>query len=495
MRKVMGFLCTLAVAGVLAAGDSGAQTTLQAGDVAFSGYTSSGTDQFSFVLLRDVTAGTTLAFTDRGWLGGGGFRSGEGAFELTFDGDYGCGAEFVAVMSPLSVVDAGGAPAGTLSGGGLQLSTSGDQVFAYQGALPSPGDEAGLLAGIQMNGGWDADATSTNTSALPATLVDGVHALALAPETNNAQYDCAVSEAEPAVLVAAYHDAANWQTDDATPFDLAVSCGATCAGGVDPNPPAPPTVAQQKCLGILLNQLPTVARLQGNEALKCAKAYAKGKIASAETCVADDATGKIAKARTKVGDLFAKKCVEMPDFGLVDDVALADAATGSSLGAFTDLLDVAFDGAILPGDQKAASKCQLAIVGSAKKCFDARLKEFAKCVKAGLKDGSIVSAAGIAACIGADPKGKIAKACDLGTVGDKKVDGLRKSLTKLCVAAEVTPSTVLPACPGAFDVETAHDCVTPRIACRACLAADEAGGLAAPCDELDDGTANGSCPA
>lgn len=38
-----------------------AQTTLAAGDIAFTGYTSANTnDAFSFVLLKSVTAGTVL---------------------------------------------------------------------------------------------------------------------------------------------------------------------------------------------------------------------------------------------------------------------------------------------------------------------------------------------------------------------------------------------------------------------------------------------------
>ncbi len=580
MGKAVVFLCVLGAACASLVTEARAQTTLSPGDLAFSGYGSSGTDQFSFVLLRDVTAGTTVTFTDRGWLAAGGLRSGEGTFELTFTADYGCGSEFLAVMSPLEVLDSGGVVAGTTVGGGLQLSTSGDQVFAYQGPEPTPGDDASLLAGVQMNGGWDADATSTNTSALPSALIDGVHVVAIAPETNNARYDCSLAAAEPSVLGAAVHDEASWLRDDATPFDLSLVCGFTCAGActdpdlpilsgetdlevgdsttlsvsggslgdgtgwqwyvdgcglghvgsgaslpltpsgttqvfvrgeggcvmpdvcasitvtVAPLPPAPQSKAQQKCLNTMIGRLPVVAGIQGNEVLKCAKGYAKGKVGSAELCVADDAAGKVAKARAKVTDLHGKKCGEAPDFGFAGDVTLASAAATSATGAFADLFGVAFDGAILPqADDPSASKCQLALAGSAKKCLGARLKEFGKCVKAGLKDGSITSAAGLAACIGADPKGKIAAACDLGVAGDKKVDGLRRSLSKLCISANVLPSAVLPACPAGADVESAHDCITPRIACRACAAADVAGGLGAACDDLDDGLSNGSCPA
>ncbi len=578
MGKAAVFLCALGTACVSWATVATGQTALSPGDLAFSGYGSSGTDQFSFVLARDVVAGTSITFTDRGWLEAGGFRPGEGTFELTMGADYACGAEFVAVMSPLGVFDANGLPAGTTVGGGLQLSTSGDQVFAYQGPEPTSVSEVGLLAGVQMNGDWDADASSTNTSTQPSSLFGGVHSVAIAAETNNARYDCSVVAAPASLLSVAIHDEASWLRDDAAPFELSLTCGFSCAsactapdvpilagdtvilagesttlsidtgslgdatqwqwyvdgcgvtsvgngaslpvmpsgtlqlfvrgeggcvtGGacgtvtvtVEPLPPAPQTKGQQRCLNAMMGQLAVVAGIQGKEALKCAKGYAKAKVGSAESCVRDDTAGKVAKARSKVTDLAAKKCVESPDFGFGGDTILADAAVSAATGAFSDLFQVAFDGTILPdAADRSASLCQLAIAGSAQKCLAARLKEFGRCVKKGLKDGSITSAAGLAACMGMDPKGKIASACDLGTAGDKKVDGVRRSLGKRCLAAEVVPSTVLPACPAGSDVESAHGCLTPRLACRACLAADSVAGLGVSCDDLDDGQPNGSC--
>jgi hypothetical protein len=46
-----------------------AQTTLLTGDIAFSGYISNdvAADQFSFVLLKNITATTVIRFSDFGW--------------------------------------------------------------------------------------------------------------------------------------------------------------------------------------------------------------------------------------------------------------------------------------------------------------------------------------------------------------------------------------------------------------------------------------------
>lgn len=48
------------------------QTTLVAGDIAIVGYNleSIVEDDFTFVLLRDITSGTNIKFTDFGWCSG-----------------------------------------------------------------------------------------------------------------------------------------------------------------------------------------------------------------------------------------------------------------------------------------------------------------------------------------------------------------------------------------------------------------------------------------
>ena len=48
------------------------QTTLVAGDIAIVGYNAESIveDDFTFILLRDITSGTNIKFTDFGWCSG-----------------------------------------------------------------------------------------------------------------------------------------------------------------------------------------------------------------------------------------------------------------------------------------------------------------------------------------------------------------------------------------------------------------------------------------
>ncbi|WP_163312209.1 hypothetical protein, partial [Enterobacter cloacae] len=58
-------------------------TTLAAGDLALVGYDADNPDDFAFVLLRDIEAGTEIHFTDNGWTAAGAFRGGEGIYTFT----------------------------------------------------------------------------------------------------------------------------------------------------------------------------------------------------------------------------------------------------------------------------------------------------------------------------------------------------------------------------------------------------------------------------
>ncbi len=182
---------------------SGAHAAVGTGDLAIIGYNSDNPDQFKFVLLGDVGSGETVNFTDNGWFAAGGFRATEGVLSWTSG----------TALSAGTIVDINGGVASTgsvSSSGSFALSASGDQVIAYTGDAMNPL----MIWGLHMNGSgnvWDADATSSNTSALPSGLVNGDTALAFNdPEVDNAHYTGAIRSGTPAQLRAAIADPANW---------------------------------------------------------------------------------------------------------------------------------------------------------------------------------------------------------------------------------------------------------------------------------------------
>src|SRR5262245_50207250 len=161
-------------------------TVLSVGDIAIIQYNSGATDTFTFVFLRDVAVGTTVNFTDNGWLAGGGFRSGEGTVTYTAPGAIAAG----------TIV--------TLTG--LNLDAAGDQIIAYQGNPATPT----ILHVVDLADGDNAvagDATNDNTTALPPGFALDVNAVAVG--FDNAVY-AGPNSGPPDELFPLINDPSNW---------------------------------------------------------------------------------------------------------------------------------------------------------------------------------------------------------------------------------------------------------------------------------------------
>lgn len=194
---------------------------LQAGDIAFARFAADAPDSFSFVPLVPIDAGTVILFTDNAWNGDGTLRAGEGTVSWTAGAAVAAGTTLV-----LTAVD-GASPAsstGTAAGSGaFNLSTAGDAVIAYQGAVGAP---ERVLAAVSTTTFLTGGAATPNTSYLPGTgtataaddLAEGRSAVVLSPEAvdNGAYAGGTVGTA--AGLRAALNTAANWTTgEDAVP--------------------------------------------------------------------------------------------------------------------------------------------------------------------------------------------------------------------------------------------------------------------------------------
>ena len=149
---------------------------------------------FSFVLLDLTLRGQTITFTDNGWLAAGGFRTGEGSMTFTVPADAELGTVFT--ISTLT--------------GSLNPSTSGDAIIAYVGDAASPT----ILFAVQFASGtaaWAADATNSNTSAVPTGLTNGDTALAFAAD--NGAYTGSLSGTVSEILANIANEA-NWSISE-----------------------------------------------------------------------------------------------------------------------------------------------------------------------------------------------------------------------------------------------------------------------------------------
>ncbi|MCH2045377.1 MAG: hypothetical protein MK212_14770, partial [Saprospiraceae bacterium] len=184
---------------------------LTPGDIAIIQYNSDGPEGFAFVALTDIPAGEVIFFTDNGWLSSGSFRSNEGTITWTAPvGGVACGT-IVTITN--NSADIG------VATGSVALAASGDQVLAYQGSSSSPS----FIYAINAEGSavWQANATSSNTSALPTGLIDGVTAVAIT-EVDNAAYNGALTNNTRLALQGAIGTSTNWSnTSNSSPVSYA----------------------------------------------------------------------------------------------------------------------------------------------------------------------------------------------------------------------------------------------------------------------------------
>jgi len=252
--------------------------------------------------------------------------------------------------------------------------------------------------------------------------------------------------------------------------------------------------AQQKCLNGVAKKALKVSSTVVNEGARCVLKGALGKLpGTTAACIADDAGKKRVKARAKVGDTIARSCGTPPSFGFTDETTINDAHESEAEATFVDEFGADVDATLAASsgvDPKG--RCSQGYPKRLRKISDAMQKVWGRCLKDGLRDGSITDLSGLDGClddITADLKGRIGKQADkLGlTVGKKcsqpDLSTIFPGLDVVCTAygEPITPTGL-----GA--------CAELRSRCRVCRTLERAHGFVRGCDEFDNGVVDGTCP-
>jgi len=250
----MGRLGVVAAALALSVAVSG-QTTLVPGDIVVIGMAGDtapgggGTGKsLSFVPLVDLMAGTGIHFTDSGWLGAS-FRANEGGATYTAPASGLTAGTLVTASGTSNPSWAGNgdewtAPPDGVGNGGMNFSTSGDQVLVFQGDGATP-SFVFALNGASAKFSQPADVDNANETALPTGLATGATAVAAgfgpgdSDEYDNVWYSGAVTAGTREEILAAVVDPANW-TGDNTDYSPKMS-GFAVSRVVSPEPTNYPT--------------------------------------------------------------------------------------------------------------------------------------------------------------------------------------------------------------------------------------------------------------
>lgn len=234
-----------------------AQTTLAAGDIAFSSYNSESTqnDSFAFMLLKNIAANTEIVITDGAWSDANSyFKINSGTYSDWFMIWKATSAmnvgDQVQIWNPVASTNGVTFPAvsaGSITAGRMvNLPTSGDQLFIIQnptidsttnytisGGTVICGIHTNYVTGATNASNWDNgqySAGNQNISELPPGLTTGTNCVLFnyigvgsLNEVDNVRFKCVGTTA--AIL----NDSANWDYDDAAGFSptLCVSAAPT----------------------------------------------------------------------------------------------------------------------------------------------------------------------------------------------------------------------------------------------------------------------------
>ncbi|KGO80278.1 hypothetical protein Q763_11530, partial [Flavobacterium beibuense F44-8] len=255
---------------LLAGEKANSQTTLSPGDILFTGFDAtfspSNGDVFTFVLLKDITSGTVISFTDRGYFGGSSWQSvstisSESDITWTSGSALSLGTQIYIKGLTASVFDPSGGtytPNGTValtngtSSNGLNLSAIGDEIIAYQGGGGSvTGSGVTIIAGINYyycvggsnsTAGWNSGscADNPNSSEMPPGLTGGFDAYFTGPISGTdapdaGYFSCTGGSLSTASQIrTAVMNSANWVLSATT-----VTLPNTCTFGGSPPVPTP----------------------------------------------------------------------------------------------------------------------------------------------------------------------------------------------------------------------------------------------------------------
>ncbi|MFM7737702.1 MAG: DUF6851 domain-containing protein, partial [Alphaproteobacteria bacterium] len=245
----------------------------------------------------------------------------------------------------------------------------------------------------------------------------------------------------------------------------------------------PPNRAEQRCLVELTRAGTRIAEARSDAVLHCTRSASRGLLAPGTTfsaCVGADPAGRVAKAINMAEIAEARWCDDKPPFGTR---AAAEAGRMTSTerqvaALFGPQPDTAFGDGAAP---RRVAACRIAGARMMARVVKARLRSFLDCAETGLASGAIASQESLEACVGADPRGDVARMAARTSA----------ELTASCEGVAVPDA--LPGACGEGGAGGLGACLEPQGSCDTCLGLNESERLAVGCHRFEDGVATAYC--
>ncbi len=231
--KITSILTALFGASVLS------QAAISTGSIAFIGANSDDAEHFAFVVTSTINSGEIINFTDSSYGDPAATTRFRWTEHLNIAPTPGPLVWTTTTTIPIGTVViyddtdnrfelSTGVATGTVSGLESDFSTSGENIFAYQGTITFndiTGNYDGDSTGVSVYGGgflwgkgtadWQTSgAGATDNSYLPSSLTDGTSAFALNTVLDNFRYNGTRSFNSVAEMLTAINTEANWTGSD-----------------------------------------------------------------------------------------------------------------------------------------------------------------------------------------------------------------------------------------------------------------------------------------
>jgi hypothetical protein len=225
-KNATRFFCILLIE-CLVFWKANAQTTLSQGDVSVIGFNANSPRSYSFVIWKSIVAGTQIRLTDNGFYGpglasndAGAYRSQEQTVTWTASADVAAGTVVVinGATATIGTVVTQNANGGAATSLGLGNAT-GDQIFAFQGAIPAQGNTATftgtLLFGLSYQStsglsGWLTSGTTSSFDSYRPTDLRDTNQIFVLGNANGGQFAGARTGMTAAQYRLAIANFSNW---------------------------------------------------------------------------------------------------------------------------------------------------------------------------------------------------------------------------------------------------------------------------------------------
>ncbi len=231
-----------------------------------------------------------------------------------------------------------------------------------------------------------------------------------------------------------------------------------------------------------------ISRVRAYNVTACAERTVGGRYTSAEefdACVALKEANHLQSARNRAQSRLATRCTPAPAFGYSDATTIVDTATEWYLEVSRDVFGAGL-GDMMIGAGASMSACRLQALRGIGELRTAEINDIGSCVRSQGITFDEWTAPALTECVttGLSGSERLSRA----------IENFQSQLADACSGMNAADAFPGATCAGSASVADAASCIVARTRCHVCRMTESALDMALPCDLIDNGQDDQSCP-